>query len=116
MRQDLFTHALNQLDYGQTAEDLSEKLHECIERARETGKAAKLTLTLTVKPSGRDTGQFELKDQVKTSLPAYDRGMTLLFATPEGNLQRDNPRQGGLDLRSADEPKPTTESLKEAQE
>ena len=116
MRPDLFTHVLAQLDYGQTAEDLSEKLYECIERARDTGKQAKLTLTLTVKPSGRDTGQFELKDQVKTALPAYDRGMTLLFATPEGNLQRENPRQAGLDLRSADEQRPTTDSLKEASE
>jgi len=104
------------LTHGELAGFIEALIDLAVDAARARTVNRPLPLTLTIKPSGRDTGQFELKDQVKTSLPAYDRGMTLLFATPEGNLQRENPRQAGLDLRSADEPKPTTDNLKEAQE
>ncbi len=99
MRPDLFNNTVNQLLYGHTQNELSEKLSECVEAARESGKVARLTLTLTIKPIGHDTGQYEIRDQIKTMLPSLDRGMTLMFGTPEGNLQRDDPHQPDLPLR-----------------
>jgi len=99
IRQDLFTHTINQLLHGHTANELSEKLSECVERARTTGKQAKLTLTLTIKPIGQDTGQYEIREVIKAQLPELDHGMTLMFGTPEGNLQREDPRQKKLDLK-----------------
>ena len=107
-RPDLFTHTLTSLQHGTTALALSEHLHECVESARKTGKKATLTLTLTIKPVGRDTGQYELREDIKTKIPQLDRGMTLMFGTPEGNLTRTDPRQGELNLKAAPDTKPET--------
>lgn len=107
-RPDLFVHTLNNLLYGATAEELSESLEECVERAKETGKQAKLTLTLTIKPTTRNGDQYEIKDEIKTVMPQLDRGITLMFHTEDGNLQRENPRQKTMDLKSADTDKPET--------
>jgi hypothetical protein len=35
-----------------------------------------------------------------------DRGITLMFGTPEGNLTREDPNQQSLDLKSVPEDKP----------
>lgn len=107
IRPDLFTHTVNQLLYGATASQVSDELAECVGRAQETGKQAKLTLTLTVKPLGRDTGQYEIRDSVKATLPELDRGVTLMFGTPEGDLSRTDPRQADLNLKVLPNDKPT---------
>lgn len=108
IRSDLFVHTLNNLLYGQTAHELSEKLDECIERSQETGKQAKLTLSLTIKPTTRNGNQYEIKDEIKTTLPQLDRGITLMFHTDDGNLQRENPNQKTMDLKSVDADEPAS--------
>ncbi len=105
MRADLFVYTLNQLRYGAVADELSERLAECVQRAGETGKQAKLTLTLTIKPSGGQ-GQYEIRDQIKTVLPELDKGLTLMFGTPEGDLTREDPRQQKLELRKVTNDQP----------
>lgn len=103
MRPDLFTHTINQLRYGQTAEELSEHMHQCVERAQETGKMAEMTIKLKIKPQARGAQVF-IADEIKTKLPSFPREETILFPTPEGNLQRDDPRQTMLPgIKKADE-------------
>ena len=104
-RPDLFTHTVNNLLGGHTAHELSDALAECVDRAQDTGKQAKLTLTLTIKPVGK-TGQYELRDSIKTTLPELDRGMTLMFGTPEGHLTREDPNQASLDLKAVPDESP----------
>lgn len=38
IRQDLFAHVINQLRRGAAQEELSERLNECVQNARDTGK------------------------------------------------------------------------------
>lgn len=98
-RQDLFTHTVNQLRNGRTQEELSEKLNEVVNACRDTGKVGEITLKIKVYPDKGDTGQYFLKDDVTTKAPKPDRGQTIMFGTPEGNLQRNDPRQGDLPLK-----------------
>lgn len=51
-----------------------------------------------------------VKDTIKLTVPKIESKGTVLFATPEGNLQRSNPRQDDLPgIRLAEEtPKDTT--------
>lgn len=98
IRHDLFTHTLNSLRMGEAQEELSKKLNECVCSAREIGKAATLTLSITIKPNGK--GQFEIIDKINTKLPSADKGITLMYDTPDGNLQRENPRQHTMELRA----------------
>jgi len=106
MRPDLFIHTIGLMRYGATGDELSEALHECVERARETGKQAELLLSIKIKPNGT-SGQYELRDTLKTKLPELDKGSTLVFGTPEGNLTREDPQQRELDLRQVRDTTPT---------
>lgn len=106
VRQDLFNHVINNMRYGALQDELSEAINECVNRSRETNKQSVLTLVVKIKPNG-NTGQYTLADQIKTSLPCLDKGETIMFGTPEGNLQRDDPMQKSLDLKTADDPQPT---------
>lgn len=96
-----FTDTLNTLRFGTLNDDLSDALHELIEKCANTGKAGTLTLQLTLKPG--KGGQIEVIDDLKVKLPKEEKGTTLMFATPEGNLTREDPRQLKLEgLRSVD--------------
>lgn len=94
-RADLFSYLVGQLRTGKTQAELSEALNECVRRANQVNKEATLTLTLKIKPNG-DTGQYHISDKINTKLPEFDRAKTIMFGTPEGNLQRDDPSQQTL--------------------
>ncbi len=80
--------------------DLSEKAAECVQRTQETGKMSTLTFTLKFKPHGR--GQVEVTDEIKASMPDYPRATTLMFATEDGTLVLDDPKQTTMNLRVVD--------------
>lgn len=90
-----FTDTLTALRYGELLDELSDKLHEVVAACNETGKSGSLTLTLKFKPSRG--GAIEINDDIKAKVPTLERGSTLMFPTPEGNLQREDPRQMKLD-------------------
>lgn len=113
-RPDLYAATLNQLRNGGAALEASELLSECVNIARETGKAAELTVTIKIKPDGRDSGQYFLEEKIVAKLPKPERGKTLFFGTPEGNLTRENPRQQSLELKSVDDPKPALRNAEPA--
>jgi hypothetical protein len=60
-----------------------------------------LTLVLKLKPG--KGGQIEIFDEIKISMPKEEKSSSIMFATPEGNLQREDPRQMQIDgLRTVD--------------
>jgi hypothetical protein len=99
-RLDLFSFTLNQLRNGKTQEQLSEKLNEVIQACRDTGQKGAVQLTIIVRPDKGDSGQYFLRPEIKTKKPEFAPSDTLFWGTPEGNLQRTDPAQGNLDLRS----------------
>ena len=106
-RTDLFLEVLKQLRAGRTQEELSEGVNQLVQECRNTGKKGEITLKLTIKPDKGDNGQYFLSDTVTVKSPKFDRGQTLMFGTPDGNLQRSDPNQGEMDLRVVNE-KPQT--------
>lgn len=112
VRTDLFAHVLREMRYGNLLNEASELLADAVQAARDTRKKATVTLTITVNPDKADTGQYTLEDDLKSKLPKLPKGATIMFGTPEGNLQRNDPRQGSLNLRSVDDERPT--ELKQA--
>lgn len=85
-------------------DEATDAINDVVHAATETGKAAELTIKIKFRPVGGKAGQVELEIDVKAKLPAPARGKTLMFATPDNNLQRENPRQQTLDgLRTADQ-------------
>lgn len=106
-RPDLFHHVMTHQRTGLAAEELSAELAKAVAQARLTGKKATLTLTLTIEPQGQ-SGQYFVRDAIKTRLPELAKETTLFFGTPEGNLTRSDPRQAELNIRSVPDDKPAT--------
>lgn len=97
-RSDLFAYVVGQLRHGATQDELSDMLNDCVQRARDTNKPATLTLTLKIVPDG--LGTYRIEDKAVHKLPLFERGSTVMYGTPDGNLQREDPRQRALDLRT----------------
>lgn len=96
-----FTDTLNSLRYGTLNDDLTKALNELTAKCADTGRAGKLTLTLQLKPG--KGGQIEIFDDIKVAAPKEERGSSIFFATPEGNLTRDDPKQLQIEgLRTLD--------------
>lgn len=96
-----FTDTLNQLRFGTLNDDLSAELNKLVQTVANTGKAGELKLTIKLKPG--KGGQIEVFDDITVKAPKEERGSSIMFATPEGNLQREDPRQMQIErLRTVD--------------
>ncbi len=85
-------------------EELADAMSDMVHASTETGKVSELALKIKLKPLPGMSGQVELDTDVKTKLPQPTRGKTLMFTTPQNNLQRENPKQQTLEgLRTADQ-------------
>lgn len=89
-----FTSTVEALRFGTLGDELTDALRDVVARCASTGRAGAITLTLSLKPG--KGGQIEVFDEIKTKLPKEERGSSLMFATPENNLQREDPRQLSL--------------------
>lgn len=95
-----YAQTLSDIYRGGLLSELDEKLTEVVKAAELTGKQGSLTLTLKIKTQG-SSGQVDLTPVIKSVVPEHDRGNVIMFATPEGNLQLQDPRQKQLDLKEA---------------
>lgn len=85
---------LREIRRGEMLDELAEHLAALVLACDRTGKPGALTVTLKLKP-GR-SGQVEIDDDIAVKAPKLSKGTTLMFGTPEGNLQREDPRQQQL--------------------
>lgn len=95
-----FSAWLREQRSGSLHSELGERLAEAAAAVVDHEKAATLTLTIKLSPAG--DGAVRVTDDVKTKIPAGDRGTSLFFTDDAGNLSRRNPRQAELPLRPVD--------------
>lgn len=96
-----FTDTLRKIRRGGLADELSEELNRLTKACTETGRAGELVLKLKLKPD--KGGHVEVLDDVTLRMPKAERGVSIFFATPDNNLQLNNPIQGELSgIRSVD--------------
>lgn len=84
---------------GATHDELSDALQSLVAAVVEEGKGGTLTLTVSIKPMGRDSGALEVGTEIKAKPPKSAPGTSIFFPTPENNLHRQDPRQQALELR-----------------
>lgn len=91
-----FTDTLRELRQGICLAELSEHMQTLVQQVQATNKGGRLILTIDVKPAERINGAVVITDDVKVKLPEIKSDGTLMWPTPEGNLERNNPRQKDL--------------------
>lgn len=96
-----FTDTLSALRFGTLNDDLTRELNALVATCATTGKVGELKLSIKLKPG--KGGQIEVFDDIVVKAPKEERGSSIMFATPENNLIREDPRQMQIDgLRSVD--------------
>lgn len=92
-----FTDTLADIRNGDVIGELTAELMELVARVKATGRPGTLTLTLKVKNASKGSGSaLVIQDDIKVKLPTTEKGETFLFATEDGQLQRNDPRQPRL--------------------
>lgn len=86
-----FNETLVSLKHGALAEELGDALADLLVECRKSMRKGKLILELEIKPG--KAGQVEIFDKVTVKAPPKERDSSIMFDTPEGNLQRDDPAQ-----------------------
>ncbi|MFS9418143.1 hypothetical protein [Citrobacter sp. C411] len=110
-----FSQQLAYINKGTLDAELTEALAEVIKAVRETGKKGAVTLTLNCAMlNTRDENTMKVTPKVSRTIPELDRADTIMFATADGDLLRDDPAQTQLDLKVI-EPAPHTAPIKLAQ-
>lgn len=107
-----FFDTLREIRRGQILDDAADELAKAVKAVDETGKAATFTLQITIKPASKGSGVYNVSDKIRLKLPELPAGETILFGTPEGNLQARNPRQGEIELKSVAPDTVTPETLR----
>lgn len=91
------TDTLRHLEAGCLIDEASEKLSELVLAVDSTGKAGSITITLKLRKA--TAGALAVTGNVTVKKPAEPAIESLLFATPEGNLLTEDPRQAKLELK-----------------
>ena len=95
-----FSQTLSNLQRGNTIEELDGLLTEALQATQDTGKQSTITVKLTIKPNGN--GVYKIIDDVKSTLPKFDKEPTVLFTDRDQQLVREDPRQQKLQLEHID--------------
>lgn len=107
-----FFDQIRDIRRGEFLEDCGDELQKVVASVDETGKTAKLIITLTVKPASKGQGAVVVTDKVQAKLPELPVGETILFVTNENSLVPNDPRQKEMELKSVPVPAESSSTLK----
>lgn len=99
-----FSQTLGNLRHGETLSEIDELLTDALQASEDTGKVSKVTVTLTIKPNGK--GTYKIVDDIKATLPKFEREPTILFTDGDQQLVREDPRQQKLKLEQIEDSSP----------
>ena len=101
------TEQLTDIRGGLMVEELTEALAEVVNAVIATGKKGALQLKLDINPASKGDAVVTVTDEIKKTVPQEKRTGTLMFATPSGSLQRQDPRQTDLPRPGLPDSRPT---------
>jgi isopentenyl phosphate kinase len=74
--------------------EASDQLNDLVTAVRDTGRAGSMTITIDVKPQSKgDVSVLSIGDKITTKMPKVEHGETIMFASADGTLTRNDPRQ-----------------------
>ena len=85
--------------------ELGQAISAAVRACLAHGKQAEVTLKLKISPQNIAHGTVKIAHDVTSKLPKEKREGGIVFATPEGNIQAENPAQGSLNLKGIPETK-----------
>ncbi|MDY7537654.1 hypothetical protein QN372_00695 [Undibacterium sp. RTI2.1] len=98
-----FAVVLQDLRDGRVHAEFTKLFGELVAQVKETGKGGEISLKLKIKPAtrGADVDKITIADVITITQPKPERGEDIYWLTDDGDLSRNHPRQGNLELRDA---------------
>jgi hypothetical protein len=87
---------------GESCQELTEGMQDCIDAVNLTGKPAVLTLKVKFTAAGR-SGAIVVMADVVTKLPPGEKTTSIWFAGENNTLHREDPKQHQLPLRTIEQ-------------
>ncbi|SFK75397.1 hypothetical protein SAMN05216302_101470 [Nitrosomonas aestuarii] len=112
MSQSIIT-TLRQIGNGSLVTSMENNLQKLVQAVDESGKAGKLTIVIDVKKATKGNA-MNIKGQTKLTAPSTEHHESLMFATEEGELVTENPKQQKLDLNVVNANKGEIKNVNEA--
>ena len=97
-RIDALMNVLNTLRNGKAMEEGSEKLTGLVRECQDSENKGEIIIKLQIVPDG--FGRYEIKDTITVKSPKHAKSSTIFYATPECQLQKNDPAQVEMELRS----------------
>lgn len=94
-----FADVLRDLGKGQVADEAAVLLADLVQAVRAHGKKGTFTLKVAISPMKGSQRNVVVAAQASTSPPAGEPIAAVFFDDAAGNLHRNDPMQGELDLR-----------------
>lgn len=91
-----FAATLIKLDKGRQHTKISEDFRDVVAAVAKTHKPGKLTITVTVKPQAKVDAAVLVTATSKAGAPVFEPNASIFYATDEGELVRDDPKQHTL--------------------
>lgn len=98
----LASNQIPAVNSGWLDRDLGEAMTEAVKACLAHGKQAEITVKLKITPQNLQHGTVKIAHDVSSKLPKEKREGGIVFATPEGNIQAEDPAQGTLNLKSVE--------------
>lgn len=93
-----FTYLLQQHRQGGCLDELGQALRDVTDAAQLTGNPGVIILKVMIDPT--KSGAVEIYDDIKITMPKAEKVGSLFFVGENGVLQRNNPNQLEMSLRS----------------
>ena len=100
MNQSIFS-TMRQIGNGSLITSMENKMQELVKAVEESGKSGKLTITIDIKKANRGNA-LNIKGTAKLAAPMTEHHEALMFATEDGDLLTENPKQQKLELNTVD--------------
>jgi hypothetical protein len=95
-RIDALMNVLNTLRNGKAMEEGSEKLTGLVRECQDSENKGEIIIKLQIVPDG--FGRYEIKDTITVKSPKHAKSSTIFYATPECQLQKNDPAQTELEF------------------
>jgi len=94
-----FSEILRNHSNGEADDEITGEVTEAVKLLRISGGTAKVTIELTLKSASKDNEAISLTfTKIEMKAPKWARQPQVMFSTADGDLHRNNPRQGDLQL------------------
>lgn len=107
----LITQVIGEIRGGVFVNHASKELSELVERCQLAGMKGKITIELELVPSGKENRIFTVNPKLSVKKPPMPETQdSATFFAVRGDLVRDDPDQGKLGIRAAEEPETRSEN------